>query len=196
MTTTNEIPTARSPVDMTAWDLVAAAQRGDAAAFGRLYERYVDVVFRFVLFRVADRTLAEDLTSETFLRALRRVDSVSYQGRDVGAWFVTIARNLVLDHLKCSRTKLEVSTADMLDAGTQPGIDSQVISRATLAVLLDAVDQLTDEQRECVVLRHIHGMTPAEVAAVVGCSVSAAKARTHRGIVTLAGMKSVQGLAV
>jgi RNA polymerase sigma-70 factor (ECF subfamily) len=90
-------------VDIAAWELVAAAQQGDQNAFGQLYDRYVDVVFRFVLFRVGDRPLAEDLTSETFLRALRRISSVSYQGRDVGAWFVTIARNLVLDHVKSSR---------------------------------------------------------------------------------------------
>ena len=69
----------------------------------------MDVVFRYVLFRVGDRELAEDVTSETFLRALRRIASVSYQGRDVGAWFVTIARNLVLDHVKSSRFRLEVT---------------------------------------------------------------------------------------
>src|SRR4029450_11140113 len=92
----------------------------DQDAFGQLYDRYVDVVFRFVLFRVGDRPLAEDLTSETFLRALRRISSVSYQGRDVGAWFVTIARNLVLDHVKSSRYRLEMTTADVGD--TQAGM--------------------------------------------------------------------------
>src|SRR5436853_7415387 len=53
-------------VDTAAWELVAAAQQGDQAAFGQLYDRYVDVVFRFILFRVGDRPLAEDLTSEPF----------------------------------------------------------------------------------------------------------------------------------
>ena len=98
------------------WDLVHAAQDGDRSAFAQLYDRYVDVVFRYVLFRVGDRELAEDVTSETFLRALRRIESVSYQGRDVGAWFVTIARNLVLDHVKSSRFRLEVTTAEVDDS--------------------------------------------------------------------------------
>lgn len=99
------------------WDLVAAAQQGDSAAYGELYRRYHGVVLRYVLFRVASRHVAEDLTSETFLRALNRIGSVSYQGRDVGAWFVTIARNLILDDTKSSRYRLEVPTGEMLDAG-------------------------------------------------------------------------------
>jgi len=99
------------------WDLVASAQGGDSAAFGMLYERYVDVVFRFVLYRTVDRPTAEDLTSETFCRALKRIDSAHYQGRDVGAWFITIARNLVLDHVKSSRHRLEMPSGDAIDTG-------------------------------------------------------------------------------
>src|SRR5262249_56811428 len=79
------------------WHLVRLAQAGDGEAFGQLYDRYVDMVFRFVYLRVNDRALAEDFTSETFLRALRRIGTISYQGRDIGAWFITIARNIVLD---------------------------------------------------------------------------------------------------
>src|SRR6185312_13752829 len=81
--------------------LVDLAQRGDSEAFGMLYERYVDVVYRYV--RVGSQQLAEDLTSETFLRALRRMDSFSWQGRDIAAWFITIARNLITDNAKSAR---------------------------------------------------------------------------------------------
>ena len=57
------------------------------SAFSELFDRYYDVVYRYVLFRMNHRTLAEDITQETFLRALRRIASVTYQGRDIGAWF-------------------------------------------------------------------------------------------------------------
>jgi RNA polymerase sigma-70 factor (ECF subfamily) len=73
-------------------------------------------VFRFVYFRVGNRQLAEDLTSDTFLRALKRIGSFTWQGRDLGAWLVTIARNLVADHFKSGRYRLEVTTGDVLDA--------------------------------------------------------------------------------
>jgi len=86
------------------WTLVQRVQDGDAEAFGLIYDNYVDVVFRYIYFRLHDRHLSEDFASETFTRALRRIDSVSFQGRDVGAWLITIARNIIRDHIKSSRT--------------------------------------------------------------------------------------------
>src|SRR5205814_828483 len=122
-------PVAEDVQSAQAWELVNAAQQGDTAAFGKLYDRYVDVVYRYVLFRVGDRNLAEDITSETFLRALRRITSISYQGRDVGAWFVTIARNLIFDHVKSSRYRLEVSTPELGDnQNVAPGPEAEVLA--------------------------------------------------------------------
>jgi RNA polymerase sigma-70 factor (ECF subfamily) len=169
------------------WDLVHAAQDGDRSAFAQLYDRYVDVVFRYVLFRVGDRELAEDVTSETFLRALRRIESVSYQGRDVGAWFVTIARNLVLDHVKSSRFRLEVATAEVDDTRrVESGPEQQVLFKATRSVLLDSVRQLGDDQRECIVLRFLQGLSVAETAKVMARNEGAVKALQHRAVRRLA----------
>ncbi|TAM86717.1 MAG: sigma-70 family RNA polymerase sigma factor [Jatrophihabitans sp.] len=169
------------------WELVARAQAGDGEAFGKLYDRYVDVVFRFVYFRVNDRALAEDFTSETFLRALRRIGGITYQGRDIGAWFVTIARNIVLDHMKSARHRLEVSTADTLERDDhEPGPENAVIDALTAQRLLAAVDRLGDEQRECVLLRFIQGLSVSETAEVMGKNDGAVKALQHRAIRKLA----------
>jgi RNA polymerase sigma-70 factor (ECF subfamily) len=169
------------------WDLVHAAQDGDRSAFAALYDRYVDVVFRYVLFRVGDRELAEDVTSETFLRALRRIESVSYQGRDVGAWFVTIARNLVLDHVKSSRFRLEVATAEVDDSRpAESGPEQQVLSNVTRTALLQCVGQLGDDQRECIVLRFLQGLSVAETAKVMARNEGAVKALQHRAVRRLA----------
>ena len=174
-------------VDTSAWELVTAAQQGDQNAFGQLYDRYVDVVFRFVLFRVGDRPLAEDLTSETFLRALRRISSVSYQGRDVGAWFVTIARNLVLDHVKSSRYRLEMTTADILDSSADDrGPEHKVVEEATATELMRCVAQLGHDQQECIMLRFIQGLSVSETAAVMGRNEGAVKALQHRAVRRLA----------
>jgi RNA polymerase sigma-70 factor, ECF subfamily len=169
------------------WDLVRAAQEGDRSAFAQLYDRYVDVVFRYVLFRVGDRELAEDVTSETFLRALRRITSISYQGRDVGAWFVTIARNLVLDHVKSSRFRLEVATAEIDDSQrVEVGPEQQVLSHLTRSALLECVGQLGDDQRECIVLRFLQGLSVAETAQVMSRNEGAVKALQHRAVRRLA----------
>ncbi|ATE57570.1 MULTISPECIES: sigma-70 family RNA polymerase sigma factor [Actinosynnema] len=169
------------------WALVRAAQGGDKEAFGALYDRYVDVVYRYVLFRIGDRTLAEDVTSETFLRALRSIGSISYQGRDVGAWFVTIARNIVFDHVKSSRYRLEVTTAELADnREAADGPEQEVLALATSEELLRCVRQLGDDQRECITLRFIQGLSVAETAARMGRNEGAVKALQHRAVRRLA----------
>jgi RNA polymerase sigma-70 factor, ECF subfamily len=174
-----------------AWDLVGRAQQGDMRAFGDLYDRYVDVVFRYVLFRVGDRNLAEDVTSETFVRALRRISTVSYQGRDVGAWFVTIARNLVLDHVKSSRYRLEVTTAEIAEtpagvAAAAGGPEHEVLTAATNAELMGCVARLNADQQECITLRFLQGLSVAETAVIMGRNEGAIKALQHRAVRRLA----------
>lgn len=167
--------------------LVTLAQQGDAEAFGQVYDAYVDSIYRYLYYRVGSHALAEDLTSETFLRALRRIDSFTWQGKDIGAWFVTIARNLVTDHVKSSRFKLEVTTADMLDADrADDGIEEEVLGRLQSAVLLDAVRKLKAEQQECIVLRFLQGLTVAETSKAMGRSEGAVKQLQLRAVRALA----------
>lgn len=163
--------------------LVELAQRGDSEAFGLLYERYVDVVYRYIYVRVGSTQLAEDLTSETFLRALRRMDSFSWQGRDIAAWFITIARNLITDNAKSARFRLEVTTADMLDADQRVDApDEEVLQRLRDTRLLEAVKKLKPEQAECVVLRFLQGLTLAETAKVLGKTEGAVKQLQLRAV--------------
>ncbi len=169
------------------WALVHRAQDGDAEAFGEIYDHYVAMVFRYVYSRVGDRATAEDVTSETFVRALRRIDSLSFQGRDVGAWLVTIARNIVLDHVKSSRYRLEVATADMRDADrATDGPEDEVVQQLTNQQLLDCVQQLGSEQQECIVLRFLHGFSVSETAEIMGKRDGAIKALQHRAVRRLA----------
>ena len=165
--------------------LVHRAQAGDADAFGELYDRYVGLVYRYVYYRVGSAQVAEDLTSETFLRALRRITSFTWQGRDVGAWFVTIARNLIADHYKSSRYRLEMITDDISETGarlTTDGPEDAVLDGMQNTVLLEAVKQLGAEQQECIVLRFLQGMSVAETAQVMGKNDGAIKALQYRAV--------------
>jgi RNA polymerase sigma-70 factor (ECF subfamily) len=134
-----------------------------------------------------DRSLAEDFTSETFLRALRRITTISYQGRDIGAWFVTIARNIVLDHLKSARHRLETTTGDPLESDEHaPSPELAVLQALTSERLMAAVRALGEEQRDCIVLRFLHGFSVSETATVMGKNSGAVKALQHRAIRKLA----------
>ncbi|MFY1652316.1 ECF subfamily RNA polymerase sigma factor, BldN family [Solwaraspora sp. WMMD792] len=173
------------------WALVERAQAGETEAFGLIYDRYVDTVFRFVYFRVGNRQLAEDLTSDTFLRALKRIGSFTWQGRDLGAWLVTIARNLVADHFKSGRYRLEVTTGDVMDAeredrGPEGSPEAAVVDHITNVALLTAVKQLNPEQQECIVLRFLQGFSVAETARAMGKNEGAIKALQYRAVRALA----------
>ncbi|MGA5503707.1 ECF subfamily RNA polymerase sigma factor, BldN family [Streptomyces umbrinus] len=168
-------------------DLVERAQAGEAEAFGQLYDQYSDTVYRYIYYRVGGKATAEDLTSETFLRALRRIGTFTWQGRDFGAWLVTIARNLVADHFKSSRFRLEVTTGEMLDANeVERSPEDSVLESLSNAALLDAVRRLNPQQQECVTLRFLQGLSVAETARVMGKNEGAIKTLQYRAVRTLA----------
>ncbi|MEV8457482.1 ECF subfamily RNA polymerase sigma factor, BldN family [Streptomyces sp. NPDC052095] len=168
-------------------ELVERAQAGEADAFGRLYDQYSDTVYRYIYYRVGGKATAEDLTSETFLRALRRISTFTWQGRDFGAWLVTIARNLVADHFKSSRFRLEVTTGEMLDANeVERSPEDSVLESLSNAALLQAVRRLNPQQQECVTLRFLQGLSVAETARVMGKNEGAIKTLQYRAVRTLA----------
>lgn len=167
--------------------LVKRAQEGSPDAFGELYRIYMDTVFRYIYYRVSTRVLAEDLTSETFVRALRRITTFSWQGRDFGAWLVTIARNLVADYFKSSRQRMEVTTGEMLDSNeVEPSPEDRVLEHLSKETLLHAVHRLNDQQRECVTLRFLQGLSVAETADIMGKNEGAIKTLQYRAVRTLA----------
>ncbi|WP_063775790.1 ECF subfamily RNA polymerase sigma factor, BldN family [Streptomyces odonnellii] len=188
--TTASTPARRPTADSDSarmMELVERAQAGEAEAFGRLYDQYSDTVYRYIYYRVGGKATAEDLTSETFLRALRRISTFTYQGRDFGAWLVTIARNLVADHFKSSRFRLEVTTGEMLDANeVERSPEDSVLESLSNAALLEAVRKLNPQQQECVTLRFLQGLSVAETARVMGKNEGAIKTLQYRAVRTLA----------
>lgn len=167
--------------------LVDLARGGDAEAFGQLYDHYHVTVYRFVYHRVGSVAVAEDLTSETFFRALRSMTSFRWQGKDFGAWLLTIARNLTTDHFKAGRTRLEHTEADMglHDAPTE-GPEPTVLASLTNRTLLAALTRLPPEQQECLIMRFLQGLSIAETARVLGRSDGAVKQLQLRGVRNLA----------
>ncbi len=199
---TREAKTARKPetaedVKLAVWQTVQLAQLGDSRAVTELYERYQDVVFRFIYFRVGNRPLAEDLAQDVWVRALKRVDKYEYRDKDFGAWLVTIARNIVADYFKSGRCRLEVAVGTISDSvtderggrsrtGHEPSPEGGVVDHIMNVTLLTAVKQLNPEQQECIVLRFLRGFSVAETAQAMGKQEGAVKALQYRAVRALA----------
>lgn len=168
------------------WAAVRAVQGGDTAEFGRLYERYSRMILGYFLARGFDRSTAEDLTSETFARALRAIGSVVDQGKDVRAWLVTIARNLSKDHARAGRNRFEFVVAELPDHGpTVAGPENRVLARIELVEVGRMLRELSDEQRQCLLHRRVLGRSVKDTAARMNRSGEAVRALLHRAVLSL-----------
>lgn len=184
-------PTGPSRRDDAVTDRLAAlvdlARDGDAEAFGQLYDHYMRGVYRFVRARIGDAQLAEDLTAETFFRALRSIGGYTWQGRDFGAWLTTIARNLVADHYKSSRVRLELATEEIPEeTRVVPDTAETALVGLTNEVLWRALSSLRADQQECLVMRFLQGLSIAETALALGRSEGAVKQLQLRAVRNLA----------
>lgn len=169
--------------------LVRRAKDGDGDAFALLYDRYVDQVYGFVYRRVRSPELAEDLTSDVFLRALRNLDGFTWQGVDIGAWLMTIARNRVTDHFKSARARLEHPTDEIRDGTDTTGPDDperSALDADVAAALTVAMGELAVDHREVLELRFVQGLSVSESAAAMDRTDGAIKALQYRALKALA----------
>jgi RNA polymerase sigma-70 factor, ECF subfamily len=190
-----ERPVAPEPEPGTAtgeaWELIRRAQAGDVDAFAVFYQRYVKQIFQFVYFRTGNWHVAEDLTGEVFLRAFKTIGRFTWQGRDPAAWLVTIARNQVADYFKSHRYRREAATGDLLavdreDASAEGNPETATLDHLTNLTLLRTVRLLNPEQRECIVLRYVRGLSVAETARAMDRNEGAVKALQYRAVRALA----------
>lgn len=169
------------------WCLVRAAQDGDERAFAEIYDRYVRDVYRYVLTRVRDPHVAEDVTSETFLRAMRRLSSLENYGQGIRPWLFTIARNIVTDVAKSGWHRRMVITPEF-DEGIRShyGPETTVIAARERAELVRCLRQLPEDQKQCLILRFFAGLSVADTSAELGRSEGATRALQHRAVRRLA----------
>ena len=163
-------------------DLVRKAKSGDARAFGRLYDSTLDRIYRYVFFRVTDAELAEDLTSQVFLKAWENLRRYKPGGPFV-AWLYTIARNTVIDHY---RTRKQSVPLDQTVIKEDPALDEKVDLKHDIGILQEAMQELTEEQREVLTLRFLADMETGEIAERMQKSEGAIRALQMRALQALA----------
>jgi RNA polymerase sigma-70 factor, ECF subfamily len=177
-------------MDMTAdsdGDLLAqfrhARSEQRRQAFCALYERHGGSVRAWLGKLTGSAHLADDLTQETFLRALRALDR--FEGRStVRTWLLTIATNLWRDHLRRKRPVTGTPTAEACSPDAAP--PEFLLRRESVQIVRQAVDRLPESLREPLMLVRLEGLKYREAAVVLGLSVGAIRMRVHRAHLALA----------
>jgi RNA polymerase sigma-70 factor (ECF subfamily) len=154
---------------------VARAKQGDREALRYLYERYADNVYSYVASIVRNHHEAEDVTQQVFAKLIDSLGHYEDRGAPFLSWLVRLARNAAIDQLR-SRRAVPVAEPVQLHAHVDEGA-----SRERRETLRSALETLPDDQREIIVLRHIGGLAPAEIAVRLGRSESAVNGLHHRG---------------
>ncbi|MPY81361.1 MAG: sigma-70 family RNA polymerase sigma factor, partial [Actinophytocola sp.] len=151
--------------------------------FANWYKDYAQAIRNFVLSRTHDPLLADDCTSETFLKAFAHRNSFQCQGQGVRPWLVTIARNVVRDYLRTSqRQKVTVAEAFTESTDPAPNPEQLVLERATIAEISRCVGQLSSDQAQCIRLRFTEGLSVNQTARMMERSEGAVRALQYRAI--------------
>ena len=165
-------------------DLVSRAQRGNVDATGQLYERHYQSIFRYLYYRTGDQPTAEDLTADVFLKMVQALPGYRVTAASFRTWLFQIARNLSIDHFRRGRAHPQ---ENMEEGFPSSGPHPEAATDRSLSAegLRQALGQLSDEQRDVVVMRFIEGMPLAEVAAALHKSEDAVKGLQRRGLTAL-----------
>jgi RNA polymerase sigma-70 factor, ECF subfamily len=152
---------------------VARAKGGDNDAIRQLYERYADNVFSYVCTILRDFHEAEDVTQQVFAKVLTRISSYEERSVPFSAWLLRIARNCAIDHVRSKRA----ICCEEVPAVETPAYDEVSAKRHAIE---DALGSLPESQRRVVVLRHVLGLSPREIAGQMNKSEGAIHTLHHR----------------
>ena len=182
----------RELATLTDQEVVALARDGREAAYRELIRRYERPVFSLVLRMVRDRQLAEDLSQETFIKALNAIGSYRPEFK-FSSWIFKIANNAAIDHLRrreldtlsldgaphaATPEEIEATALQVGDKGETPL--EELEARELGSAIERAIAQLRPEYRACILLRHVEGLAYEEIAQSLDLPLGTVKTYIHR----------------
>lgn len=164
--------------------LIAKAQTGDTNAVSALYEAYVQPIFQYVSYRVDSHMVAEDITAEVFLRMVRGLKDYQDRGLPFGAWLFRIAANLVHEyHRQGKRIQFSLFSGNEQSDDTDPF--DHLARKEEHQHLTQALQALSDEYQDVLILRFMKNLSHAEVASILDKSETAVRSLQHRALKAL-----------
>lgn len=154
-------------------------------AFLEAYDAYADAIFRHIALRLGDRERGKELMQDTFLRAWEAI-ARGTQVQNFRAFLYRIANNLIIDFARRKKRRIEESLEALQESGFDIA-DEPVNLQARIdgSKALELVQKVKEPNRTALVLRHVDGMEPREIAELLGISANVVSVRIHRGIAEL-----------
>lgn len=167
-------------------EIIRRVKGGDKRVFGLIYDCYADRIYRYVFFKTNHLFDAEDLTAEVFLKAFENIQSYEIRDCPFSAWLYRIAHNAVVDYYRL-KGKTPLKTLEEGDIPTSEHHDPEIVILSNLdsEALCQALERLTEEQREVVLLRFIEGLPARQVAEIMEKPEGAVRALQRRGLKAL-----------
>ena len=172
--------------------LLARARQGDQGAIGQIYEAFFDPIYRFIRWRVNDPALAEDLTSDVFIKFLSALQSPHAPRQSARGWLFRVARNVLYDHSQ--RAISTEALNDDLYASPEYDAEAQVLRSMDAERVRRTLGMLAVDQQEVLILRFGQMMSLQETAETMNRSVSAIKSLQFRAVETLRRILEESGL--
>ncbi|NOR90952.1 MAG: sigma-70 family RNA polymerase sigma factor [Anaerolineales bacterium] len=164
--------------------LIERAKQGEVEAFGCLYERYLESIYRYIRTRVAEDRTAEDLTETVFLRSFESLSRYKEKGLRFSAFLYQIARNLLVDHYRQKEEELPLESADQISVSPSR-IDDILVIQDQVDCLRVGLEALPEEYREIIRLRVLLELSTTECAQWTGRSEGAVRVLLHRAMKAL-----------
>lgn len=177
-----------APPDARTDAMLVQHARTDPGAFGALYDRYVERIYRYVYRRLGSHPDAEDVTSMTFHRALEGLGRYEASTAPFGAWLFRIAHNAVIDRYRAgarAETLNGALKAEVNGSAAPALLEDSVLAAEEAAGVWAAVRRLPPMQQRAVVLRFARGLSHAEIGVIIGRSEAATKQLIYRAMLTL-----------
>ncbi|MBM4448552.1 MAG: sigma-70 family RNA polymerase sigma factor [Chloroflexi bacterium] len=165
--------------------LVRRAKERDEAALTQLYEGNFDKIYRYIVLKIGDRTEAEDMTQQVFLKAFKSISGYQSKGSPFSSWLFRIAHNQIVDYWRKKSKRPTVPLEETLIGSSHSNPSSDVERKMEIEQLVAATRGLTEMQREVISLRFAGGLPVAQVARIMGKSEGAIKALQHSAVVSL-----------
>lgn len=162
----------------TEQNLVEEAKRS-LAAFDKLYEHFLPRIMAFVMNRTGNKAIAEDITSQTFVKAMIKIQTFTYKGYTFGAWLYRIAHNNLMDFYRKNK-HIEIDENWQLESDEKTDTQAHIDERQK--IILEALRKLPEQYQQVLSLKFFEELSNEEIAEIVGCKKETLAVKLHRSL--------------